>query len=192
MSANKTIELTLPGYGVLRGIADHERQIAIFKNVPYATVSERWRPAVKPQPWSGVRDATKQGPVCPQMPVFHPLVKLLSMQHDEGSGKHQFGLEHDEKSCLNLNIVVPLLALNGNVGDKARAGLPVMTFIHGDASNLVQRSIELNQPVLVVTVNYQLNVFGFIASRELQQEMKESSSSLSPYEQSIGNWGLMD
>lgn len=56
-----TIEVTLPNYGTLRGSVDEERQVAIFRNVPFAVVPERWRPAVKPQPWTGVRDATKQG-----------------------------------------------------------------------------------------------------------------------------------
>lgn len=58
----------------------------------------------------------------------------------------------------------------------------------------MQHSIQLERPVIAVVVNYRLNVFGFLASKELQEEMKESPeySSLSPYERSIGNWGLMD
>ncbi|KAG0263629.1 hypothetical protein BG011_008479 [Mortierella polycephala] len=59
-----------------------------------------------------------------------------------------------------------------------------MTFIHGggfqdgnngillyDASNFVQRSIELNRPVLIATINYRLNVFGFLASKDNQSEI---------------------
>lgn len=54
-------EVNIPGYGILQGAIDHQRNIAIFRNVPYAKVPERWRPAVKPDSWAGVRDATKQG-----------------------------------------------------------------------------------------------------------------------------------
>ncbi|KAF9418947.1 hypothetical protein BGZ76_004316, partial [Entomortierella beljakovae] len=57
------------------------------------------------------------------------------------------------------------------------------------------RSIELNQPVAIITINYRLNVFGFINSKELQEDMSEYASShpsLSKYEQSVGNWGIMD
>ncbi|KAG0255083.1 hypothetical protein BGZ95_005868, partial [Linnemannia exigua] len=56
-----TIDITLPNYGTIRGSVDTKRQVAIFKDVPYAHVPERWRVAVKPQPWTGVRDATVQG-----------------------------------------------------------------------------------------------------------------------------------
>jgi carboxylesterase type B len=35
---------------------------------------------------------------------------------------------------------------------------------------LVRRSIELNRPVIAVTINYRLNVFGFMSSRELIDE----------------------
>lgn len=54
-------QITIPGYGTLQGHLDQARQIVIFRNVPYATVRERWRAAVKPEPWTGIRDATKQG-----------------------------------------------------------------------------------------------------------------------------------
>ncbi|KAF9193116.1 hypothetical protein BGZ50_007802 [Haplosporangium sp. Z 11] len=206
MMTADTMDLNLPKYGTLRGIIDHERQVAVFRNVPYATVPERWRPAVKAKPWSGVRDATKQGPICPQTVSQYPLTRLLPEEASKSGAGTPFGLEHDEVNALNLNIFVPLQALESTVDDAEKIEpIPVMAWIHGgalrdgsngvllyDASNFVQRSIQLKQPVIVVTVNYRLNVFGFIASRELQQEMKESSSSLSPYEQSIGNWGLMD
>ncbi|KAF9570531.1 hypothetical protein EC968_001700 [Mortierella alpina] len=114
------------------------------------------------------------------------------------------GADFDELNALNLNIFAPLVALK----NKAEASpIPVMIWVHGgaftwgsnadplyDAVNLVQHSIQLNLPVIVVAINYRINVFGFLASKELQEEMEESPeySSLSPYERSIGNWGLMD
>ncbi|KAF9986348.1 hypothetical protein BGZ75_001933 [Mortierella antarctica] len=57
--------------------------------------------------------------------------------------------------------------------------------------NIGQRSNRLERPVIMVVVNYRLSVFGFLASKELQEEMNENAS-LSPYDRSIGNWGLMD
>jgi para-nitrobenzyl esterase len=61
MTVAKTINITLPNYGTIRGSVDTQRQVAIFRNVPYAHAPVRWRVAVKPQPWTGVRDATIQG-----------------------------------------------------------------------------------------------------------------------------------
>ncbi|KAF8937526.1 Alpha/Beta hydrolase protein [Dissophora ornata] len=200
-----TIDIVIPNYGAIRGIVDHSRQIAIFRNVPYAVVPERWRVAVKPESWTGVRDATKQGPVCPQMPSFYPLGLLVPEDFEPyGTGKYQFGVDHDEKHGLNLNIYVPLLSLK-----EGAEPTPVMTWIHGganrdgsnavplyNASNFVQHSIQLNQPMIIVAVNYRVNMFGFLASKELVKDMQEyaaaSPTPISPYDQSVGNWGLMD
>ncbi|GJJ78758.1 hypothetical protein EMPS_11117 [Entomortierella parvispora] len=200
-----TIEVNIANYGTLLGSVDEERQVAVFKNVPYAVVPKRWRPAVKVQPWSGVRDATKQGPVCPQMDSKYPLAQILPEEELKvGDGKNAFGLDFDEHQCLNLNIFVPLDSLK-----EGAKPVPVMSWVHGgacrdgsngtplyDARNVVKRSIQLNQPVIVVALNYRLNVFGFLASKELEEELQEeiasSSEPVPEYDQSVGNWGLMD
>ncbi|KAG0049522.1 hypothetical protein BGZ83_005708 [Gryganskiella cystojenkinii] len=207
---SKTVDINLPNYGALRGSVDETRQVVVFKNVPYAIIPERWRAAVKVQPWTGtgVRDATKQGPVCPQTLSRYPLNVIMP----EGRRKvgdnptTQFGLDQDEFNCLNLNIYVPFEC----VGEQGHSKpVPVMTWIHGggfregsngdplyDASNIVKRSIEVNQPVIVVCMNYRLNSFGFLASKEMEQEIQEQAASaseaVSEYNQLIGNWGLMD
>src|SRR5204863_8016481 len=41
----------------------------VFRAVPYAASPEgsrRWAPPAPPMPWQGERDATKNGPSCPQ------------------------------------------------------------------------------------------------------------------------------
>ncbi|KAG0347070.1 hypothetical protein BG004_000180 [Podila humilis] len=197
-------QVTIPGYGTLQGAIDQERGIAIFRNVPYAKVPQRWRPAVNADPWTGIRDATKQGPVCPQNPSAYPLVKLSPPDVINVPGKpHSFGLDHDETHGLNMNIYVPLQALQQN---SSESPLPVMAWVHGgamrdgsngvplyDACNLVQHSIQLGQPTIVVAINYRLNVFGFIASKELLHDVQSSHAAPeSRLAQSVGNWGLMD
>ncbi|KAF9130749.1 hypothetical protein BGW39_002706 [Mortierella sp. 14UC] len=203
-----TIDITLPKYGTIRGSVDTMRQVAVFKNIPYAHVPVRWRIAVKPQPWSGVRDATVQGPSCPQGISLYPLGKIIPESllkvGTHPNPAYAFGVEHSELDGLNLNIFVPLSALA-----EGAEPLPVMTWIHGgayrngancvplyDARNFVQHSIRLNQPVIVVTVNYRLAAYGFLASKELQADMDHhvhnSTTPISPYAQSIGNWGLQD
>lgn len=80
-------QVNIPGYGILQGTIDQQRNIAIFRNVPYAKVPERWRPAVKPDPWAGVRDATKQG--------------YSSHIYDIYSAKFKFG---EEKSVMRHSL----------------------------------------------------------------------------------------
>ncbi|KAK5827692.1 Alpha/Beta hydrolase protein [Linnemannia elongata] len=202
----ETIDITLPNYGTIRGSVDTQRQVAIFRNVPYAHVTERWRVAVKVQPWSGVRDATVQGPVQPQGPTTISQAELISEEYRK-IGPHpinQYGLEHSERDGLNLNITVPLSALKAGA-----APIPVMTYIYGgslcngnnaiplyDARNLVEHSVRLDMPVLVVQPNYRVAAFGFLASKELQDDMDEyvrqSQNPIPVYNQSVGNWGLQD
>ena len=49
--------------GELEGIV--EDGIAHFRAVPYARAA-RFEAAQEPESWSGVRDATRHGPICPQ------------------------------------------------------------------------------------------------------------------------------
>ena len=45
--------------------------VAVFRGVPFAappTGERRFAPASPPTSWSGVRDATKHGPIAPQTP----------------------------------------------------------------------------------------------------------------------------
>ncbi|RPD58751.1 carotenoid ester lipase precursor [Lentinus tigrinus ALCF2SS1-6] len=89
------------------------------------------------------------------------------------------------EDCLNLNIIRP-----ANVSRNEK--LPVLFWIYGggfgDGSNsmaeyngtvIVQRSIEIGEPVIWVAVNYRLHVFGFLGGHEVK-------------EAGLGNLGLHD
>ncbi|KAI0709642.1 alpha beta-hydrolase [Cerioporus squamosus] len=80
----------------------------------------------------------------------------------------------ESEDCLNLNIVRP-----ANVS--ADAKLPVVVWLYGGAfttgSNLM--SIELDEPVIWVALNYRLHVLGFLPGREIK-------------EAGLGNLGLHD
>ncbi|KAF9922985.1 hypothetical protein FBU30_006888 [Linnemannia zychae] len=206
MTVTDTIDITLPNYGIIRGSIDRDYDVAIFKNIPYANVPERWRVAIKPQPWVGIRDATLQGPVPPQASSQSPILKMVPETYFKlgTNPKYQFGVDQSEHDCLNMNICVPLSALK-----EGATPIPVLTWIYGgslrngnnavpvyDARELIHHSAQLHQPVIVVQPNYRLSALGFLASRELQEDMDEyvrqSSTPVSLYDQSIGNWGLQD
>jgi para-nitrobenzyl esterase len=114
-----------------------------------------------------VRDATKFGHRCAQWQIWTDYLFL-----DSGPSE----------DCLYLNVYVPAAA-------KASDKLPVMVWIHGGGyaagagseprytdSELVQRNVVL------VTLNYRLGVFGFLASKDLAAESNGHA----------GNYGLMD
>ncbi|KAF9361644.1 hypothetical protein BGX26_000596 [Mortierella sp. AD094] len=195
--------VNIPGCGTLQGVqVEDQPLVAKFLNVPYATVPERWRPAVKAIPWNGVRDASVQGPVCHQPKSSNVLVSMTSMDLDEDD-EEAYSKVYSEEHCLNLNIFAPLDRLE----KRSKPLIPVMVWIHGgsfkdgsnamelyDGTNMVAHSIKgLGHPVIVVTINYRLNYFGFLSSSELVQDVQSDKRlSSNNHEKSVGNWGLLD
>ncbi|RPH40713.1 MAG: carboxylesterase/lipase family protein, partial [Burkholderiales bacterium] len=98
--------------GTLRGAAEGEVQV--FRGVPYAAPPVgplRFQPPRPAAPWTGERDATRDGPIPPQPPS-----RLRAAMGD-------FDLPQSE-DCLTLTITTP-------AADGARR--PVMVFLHGGA-----------------------------------------------------------
>lgn len=123
-----------------------------FLGIPYAqppTGNLRLQP---PQSVNtkGTFNAQSYGPECFQLP--EPANTTIS------------------EDCLTLNIWKP--SQNSRHHSRNNDGLPVMFWIHGggfndgsgaiyNSTSLVSKSIALNTPVIVVTINYRLSFFGF-------------------------------
>ncbi len=155
--------------GDLRGIA-RPGGGADFLGIPYAQPpigDLRWREPVTPEPWTGVRDAAKFGAPC--------------SQPDLGDWNRR-DAETGKEDCLFLNVIVPEWPVS--------RPLPVMFWIHGGAneggtasSALYKDGTLVNHGVILVTLNYRLGIFGFLAHPELTAESTHHAS---------GNYGLMD
>lgn len=127
--------------GVVRGtVGETSRE---FQGIPFAAPpigERRWRSPAPASRWRGVRDATKPAPECAQLPVFGP-----------GS---------TSEDCLYLNVTTPL---------RPARKRPVMLWIHGggyvfgSGTQYSARRLAVQGDVVVVTVNYRLGVFGFLA-----------------------------
>ena len=147
-----------------------EGKVRAFLGLPYATppVGQlRWKAPEKAVAWKGVRDATRYGARCEQWPIWADYIF-----QDAGPSE----------DCLYLNVYAPASA---HVGSR----LPVMFWIHGggytagSASEPRYTSIALpERGVVLVTINYRLGVFGFLASQEFAEEGNGAA----------GNYGLMD
>jgi para-nitrobenzyl esterase len=139
----------------------------VYFNVPYAAPPVdhlRWRPPVVPVNWQGVRDATQRGPAC--------------MQVDQGWNAIDAARRNED--CLYLNIWTP----------DAPGRHPVMVWFHGGAftggagnTPLYDGEILSRHGVTIVSVNYRLGIFGFLAHPGLSAETEGRRS---------GNYGLMD
>jgi para-nitrobenzyl esterase len=131
--------------GWLHGTTDSG--VREFFDIPYAAppVSAlRFQPPQPVTPWTGVRDATQQGPACIQFQTN--------------------GIEGDRavnEDCLYLDIYTPRHA---RAGDK----LPVLFWIHGGAnakgSGVVyggQRFADVTDSIFV-SINYRLGALGYL------------------------------
>ncbi|MEM9562872.1 MAG: carboxylesterase family protein [Actinomycetota bacterium] len=168
--------------------------VAVFRGVPFAAPpvgDRRWRPPAPAEPWSGARQATKDGPMAIQMAtgIEEFLGGLL-----DGQGWRRpraavlqrlltrLPQPAQSEDCLYLTVRSPSL-------DPA-AKLPVMVWIHGgdhqDGSGTDVYYAANALPargVVTVSINYRLGVLGFLAHPELLDESPDGVA---------GNYGLLD
>lgn len=132
-----------------------------FLGIPYAqppvgSLRFRWPQSLNSS-FDGVRDATAHGHSCWQ----HPGTYSITVGDDE--------------DCLNLNVVRP----SGYEGQS----LPVLVWIYGgglfagsiadpqyNLSGIVAASQALNTPIMAVSFNYRLSLWGFLQSSLVQAE----------------------
>ena len=149
--------------GVLAGVQTDRAKI--FRNVPYAAPpvgALRWAPPRKPLAWNGERDATANGPSCPQK------------MNPDGTPNEGSANGPTSEDCLQLNVFTPL------EGKKA----PVMVWLHGGGHKTGAGWIYDGQNfardgVVLVAINYRLGPLGYFAHPALGKDQ-------------AGNYGLMD
>ncbi|APQ17699.1 carboxylesterase/lipase family protein [Maribacter hydrothermalis] len=156
--------------GIIEGNYDTHTGIQRYFGIPFAQppLGElRWK---APQPldnWSGVKETKAFGPRPMQTMVFGDMKSRSN------------GVSED---CLYLNVWTPA---NRNTKD-----LPVLVYffgggnVAGDASEPRYDGESMaKEGIVVVTTNYRLNIFGFLAHPELSAEASYKAS---------GNYGLLD
>ncbi len=157
---------------------------AVFKGIPYALppIGElRWRPPQLREPREGLQSATTFPPACPQTDGN------LSWYRSQATALGQdpsvvFGMPPVSEDCLYVNVWT-----TNWQGDTPQ---PVMVWIYG-GGNTVGWSTEppylghrlARRGVVVVSLNYRVNNFGFMAHPGLTAESENDAS---------GNYGLLD
>jgi para-nitrobenzyl esterase len=153
-------------HGLVRGFDKNGARE--FLGIPYAAPpagANQWRPPQPFAPWRGIRPALKPGHDCAQTGSIATGVPATSTF----------------ENCLFLNVYTPPRA--------ASRPLPVMVWVHGGgftggAGSIYDGALlAARDHVIVVTINYRLSAFGFLALPSLDAESPDNSS---------GNYGLMD
>ena len=154
--------------GKLTGLKEND--LNVYRGIPFAAppVGElRWKPPQSPSSWEGTFAANEFGNAC--MQPDHKVPTIYTNNIDPLS-----------EDCLTLNIWSPNDARNA----------PVMVWIHGGA--LVKGASKepmydgralAEQGIVVVSINYRLGIFGYLAHPELSEESEKGIS---------GNYGIMD
>ncbi len=152
--------------GLVRGLPAADPRVISFKGIPFAAppVGElRWKAPQPAADWEGVRDCLEFAPISMQS---IPGLDEENIYTREWNVDPSIPMSED---CLYLNVWTPAKS------EKDR--LPVFVWYFGGAlqwGNTAEMEFDgerlARRGIVVVTVNYRLNVFGFLAHPELLEE----------------------
>jgi para-nitrobenzyl esterase len=155
--------------GRIRGVA--APGVVAFKGVPYGAPTSgarRFMPPARPEPWSGVREATAFG-----QRAYQPFRAMVPEIGDALTGTGPMS-----EDCLRLNVWTP----------EARRGTrrPVMVWFHGggfrtgSGNSVFYDGAELarKHDVVVVTVTHRLNALGFLYLAEIGGDAFRNSANV--------------
>jgi len=149
-----------------------EKDVELYRSIPFAappTGENRWRRPQPPQNWKGEHYAALERKVCPQ--GFELLYTLDPRSESE--------------DCLYLDVYTPR-------NPKTKGPLAVMFWIYGGGYRFGDKNefgfynaqkIVSEHEVVVVSINYRLDVFGFLGHSVLAEEDDDGMT---------GNYGIMD
>ena len=164
--------------GTVEGVRGANPFFTVFRAIPFMAppVGEnRWRaPRPLTEHWEGVRKCDVFAPTAMQ-PPYNSDGNLIATEF--------YGVERPmSEDCMYLNIWTP--------AERAGEKLPVAVYFHGGAFTTgmaYQQQFDgegfNKRGVILVTVPYRLNVFGFLAHSELTAEASYHAS---------GNYGHLD
>ena len=156
--------------GTIEGNYDTKTGVQKYFGIPFAKPpvgNLRWKAPQKMAPWAGVKMTKEFGP--------RPIQRLVYGDMNSRSS----GVSED---CLYLNVWTPTTRL--------KKDLPVLVYYYG-GGNVAGDGSEprydgeamAQKDIVVVTCNYRLNIFGYMAHPQLTAE--------APYRAS-GNYGALD
>jgi para-nitrobenzyl esterase len=156
--------------GTIEGNYDTKTGIQTYFGIPFAKppVGElRWKAPQPIENWKGVKETKKFS--------ARPMQRIIFGDMNSRSD----GLSED---CLYLNVWTP--------AKRNTKGLPVLLYFYGGGNSAGDASeprydgeTMAKKGIVVVTCNYRLNVFGFLAHPELSAEASYKAS---------GNYGMLD
>jgi len=174
LSAAITQPVQIEG-GLVSGVPGSDSSIMTFKSIPFAAPpvgNLRWRAPQPVIPWKGLHATDKYPPSCVQeIPSANPPWTYEFMPHNEIG-----------EDCLYLNVFTSAAS--------ASEKRPVFVYIYGGGFHQGGTAVPIydgeglaKKGLVVVTINYRVGIFGFLAHPELTSESGHQAS---------GNYALLD
>lgn len=168
--------------GMVRGLPAADPRITSFKGIPFAAppVGEnRWRAPQPVEDWEGIFDALEFAPISMQPKT---VIDVNNIYTREWSVEPEIAMDED---CLYLNVWTPACS--------ADEKLPVYVWYFGGGLQ-VGHTAEMEfdgeriarRGIVVVTVNYRLNTFGFLCHPEITAEAPEAPANFGHLDQQAG------
>jgi para-nitrobenzyl esterase len=168
--------------GIVKGLPAADPRITSFKGIPFAAppVGEnRWRAPQPAKDWNGVLKAFEFAPISMQAKT---VIDENNIYTREWNVDPDIPMDED---CLYLNVWTP--SCSGN------EKLPVFVWYFGGAlqfGNTAEMEFDgeriARRGVVVVTVNYRLNVFGFLCHPEITAEAPGAPANFGNLDQQAG------
>lgn len=165
--------------GWVEGLPAADPRITSFKGIPFAapaTGENRWRAPQPVKDWDGVLQCHAFGPIAMQAKPGknHDDIYSREWNYDENIAQSE--------DCLQLNVWTPAKSADENLpvfvwyyGGGLQVGNPAeMEF---DGERLARRGL------VVVTVNYRVNVFGFLCHPEITAENPDAPANFGNLDQ---------
>ncbi len=171
--------------GVVAGIPASDPRITVFKGIPFAAppVGElRFAPPKPARKWDGVKSCDAFGPMSMQR---KQIIGGKTLYEREWLCMPDAPMSED---CLTLNVWTPAIS--------ADEKLPVLVWYFGGALQMGSpNEMEFDgerisrRGVIVVTVNYRTNAFGFLCHPEITKENPDAPANFGNLDQQAGtNW----
>ncbi len=168
--------------GLVQGLPAADPRITSFKGIPFAAPpvgQNRWRAPQPVENWTGVLRAFEFAPISMQVPT---VIDINNIYTREWAVDPDIPMNED---CLYLNVWTPAESPNQK--------LPVFVWYFGgmlqvghtaemefDGERIARRGI------VVVTVNYRLNSFGFLCHPEITAEAANAPANFGHLDQQAG------
>jgi len=176
------IKTTRVENGLLRGTPAADPRIIAYKGVPFAAPpvgKNRWRAPQPAQDWEGVLECLEFKPISMQAKT---VIDVKNVYTREWSVDPDIVMDED---CLYLNIWTPAAT--------PEEKLPVFVWYFGGGLQVGHPSeMEFDgeriarRGVVVVSVNYRLNAFGFLCHPEITAEAPEAPANFGNLDQQFG------